>query len=215
MHNCVILCVVVTTEKKKKTSTTVQCRKTGFSPTKVDGIACCDHKMSSASSLSPYQAVCCTELSPLALGTGHTSCHPPPHPISLFVCLSLHRSFYPGAVTHPSSQPRLPSLSPPRRSASIVSVRTGGLSVDKAAGLQKTHQTTSRLCAVRELRAQQKDRDSTFSLRPLPVSTTWPQTGKKALEDAARITSYKHEPDQLKPFETRAMFSDCFAMTVL
>lgn len=32
---------------------------------------------------------------------------------------------------------------------------------------------------------------------------------EKALEDAVRITSCKHEPDQLKPFKTRAMFSDC------
>lgn len=65
--------------------------------------------------------------------------------------------------------------------------------------------------SVRELSAQQKDRDSSFSLRPLLVSTTWLQTAKKkkkkkALEDAARITSYKHEPDQLKPFETRSVF---------
>lgn len=156
--------------------------KTGFSPSEVGGIACCDRKMSSASSLSPYQAVCCTELSPLALGTGHTSCHPPPRlsfSLSSSVSLSLSLSFLPGC----SDPPFLTTLPPfsvtLRRSASIVSVRTGGLSVDKAAGLQKTHQTLSLLCAARELSAQQKDRHSSFSLRPLLVSTTWPQTGKR------------------------------------
>lgn len=74
----------------------------------------------------------------------------------------------------------------------------------KQQGLQKTHQTLSLLCAVRELSAQQKDRDSSFSLGPLLVSTTWLQTEKRALEDA--IASYKHEP---KPFKTRSVFSDC------
>lgn len=114
MQNYVIPCVSVTTNKE---STSVQCMKTGFSPTKVGGIACCDHKMSSASSLSPYQAVCCTEHSPLALGSGHTSWHPsPPSPLFLSfsssVCLSFSLSlFYQGAVTHPCLPP-LPSLSP-------------------------------------------------------------------------------------------------------
>lgn len=144
--------------------------KTGFSPSEVGGIACCDRKMSSASSLSPYQAVCCTELSPLALGTGHTSCQPPPPPLSLSLFV----------VSDPPFLTTLPPLSVTlRRLASIVSVQTGGLSVDKAAGLQKTHQTLSLLCAVREHSAQQKDRDSSFSLRPLLVSTIWPQTGKR------------------------------------
>lgn len=66
--------------------------KTGFSPSEVGGIAFCDHKMSSASSLSPYQAVCCTKLTPLAWGTGHTSSHhhhpflhPHPNPSPLFL----------------------------------------------------------------------------------------------------------------------------------
>lgn len=110
MHNCVILCVVVTTGKKKP-STTVQCRKTGFSPTKVGGIACCDHKMSSASSLSPYQAVCCTELSPLALGTGHTSCHPPPHPPHLSLRLSVSPSLFLPGCSDPPFLTTLPPLS--------------------------------------------------------------------------------------------------------
>lgn len=88
-QNCVILCVAGT--KHKKTNTTVECMKTGFSPTKVSGIACCDHKMSSASSLSPYQAVCCTEHSPLALGAGHTSWHPSPRRLSF--------SLYPFSVS--------------------------------------------------------------------------------------------------------------------
>lgn len=117
MHNCVILCVAATTKRLP-----VWCMKSGFSPSEVGGIACCGHKMSSASSLSPYQAVYCTELSPLALGAGHTSWHPPtpPTPSPLFlslslsssVCLSFSFSFYKGAVTHPSSQPSLSSLSP-------------------------------------------------------------------------------------------------------
>lgn len=67
--------------------------KTGFSPAKVGGIACCDHKMSSASSLSPYQAVCCTEHSALALGAGHTSKHPSP-PFASLVSLTLSVSFF-------------------------------------------------------------------------------------------------------------------------
>lgn len=87
----------------------------------------------------------------------------------------------------------------------------------KQAGLQKTHQTSSLLYAVRELGAQQKDRDSSFTPGPLLVSTTWPQTvgGKKAPEDAARITSRKHEQARLKLFETRPVFCRPFVMTVL
>lgn len=117
--NCVILCVALTRNKK---NTTVQHMKTGFSPTKVGGIACCDHKMSSASSLSPYQGVCCTEHSPLALGAGHTSWHPrPPFSLSISVCLFFSVSLLPGC-SDPPFPPAPPLPVTLRRSASIVSV---------------------------------------------------------------------------------------------
>lgn len=176
MQNCVILCVAVTKKNSNKKPTTIEYMKTGFLPTKVGWIACCDHKMSSASSLSPYQAVCCTEHSPLALGAGRTSMHPSPI-ASLLSPLSV--SLLPGCSDPPfpsTPTPPLPSLSP--CGAQLPQCQCTGLSVDKAAGLQKTHQTLSLLCAVRELSAQQKDRDSSFSLRPLLVSTTQLQTEK-------------------------------------
>lgn len=112
MQKCVILCMVVTT--------TILCcsmfEKLDFSAAKVGRIACCDHKMSSASSLSLCQAVCCTEFSlllPWALA-GHTSCHPSPTvPPSLSLSVfSLHLCLNQGAVTHASLQPFLPSLTP-------------------------------------------------------------------------------------------------------
>lgn len=112
MQNCVILCVAVTKKKPNKKPTTIEYMKTGFSPTKVGWIACCDHKMSSASSLSPYQAVCCTEHSPLALGAGRTSMHPSPI-ASLLSPLSV--SLLPGCSDPPfpsTPTPPLPSLSP-------------------------------------------------------------------------------------------------------
>lgn len=108
--------------KNTRQNSTVECMKTGFSPSKVGGIACCDHKMSSASSLGPYQAVCCTEHSPLALGAGHTSWHPSPCRLAFslpFLCLS--------PILSVSLLPRLhwPTLpSPPRHQrlgSSIVS----------------------------------------------------------------------------------------------
>lgn len=195
--------------KTQKENTTVECMKTGFSPSKVGGIACCDHKMSSASSLSPYQAVCCTEHSPLALGAGHTSWHPSPRrlsfslsSLSLSVSLSLWLSFtrlqWPTLPSHPSPTPPLPVT---LRGSALPWCQCRGLSVDKAAGLQKTHQTLSLLCAVSELSAQQKDRDSSFSLRPLLVSTTWLQTAK----GPRGCCTYR----KLKPFKRRSMFSDC------
>lgn len=91
--------------------------KTGFSPTKVGWIACCDHKMSSASSLSPYQAVCCTEHSPLALGAGRTSMHPSPI-ASLLSPLSV--SLLPGCSDPPfPSLPPQPHHSPPCHPAAL------------------------------------------------------------------------------------------------
>lgn len=101
---------------KMKTLPLLICMKTRLLPTEVGGIAWCDHKMSSASSLSPYQAVCCTEHSELAVGTGHTSRHPPPPwpLLSLFLCLSLF------CRDPPSPTPL--SLSPWGAAASIVSV---------------------------------------------------------------------------------------------
>lgn len=99
-------------KNSNKKPTTIEYMKTGFLPTKVGWIACCDHKMSSASSLSPYQAVCCTEHSPLALGAGRTSMHPSPI-ASLLSPLSV--SLLPGCSDPPfpsTPTPPLPSLSP-------------------------------------------------------------------------------------------------------
>ena len=104
------------TRKKKKLPPPFSVWKLDFHQLKVGGIACCDHKMSSASSLSPYQAVCCTEHSPLAPGAGHTSWHPSPPvaslslSLSLFLGLSLSFFFLPGCSDPPS--PPLPSPSP-------------------------------------------------------------------------------------------------------
>lgn len=128
---CVPLCVAVTKNNRKESHCSAY--ETGFSPTKVGGIACCDHKMSSASSLGPYQAVCCTEHSPLALGTGHTSWHPSPRRLSSLP-LSL---FYQAAVTHPSlpTPPPplpLPSLSPEALSFHSVSAEASVLTKQQA-----------------------------------------------------------------------------------
>jgi len=109
--------VARTKKQNNKKKILLQCMKTGFSPTKVGGIACCDHKMSSASSLSPYQAVCCTEHSAPASGSGLTSRHPPP-----FASL-LSRPLSVSLLQWPTLTPPIPSPVTLRRSASIVSVQ--------------------------------------------------------------------------------------------
>lgn len=136
--------------------------------------------MSSASSQSLCQAVCCIEFSlflPWALA-GHTSCHPSPTvspslPVS--VCL-FSASLYKTGCSDPPLLATLPSLSVALgHSACAVPVQTGGIAVDKAAGLQKTHQLTWLLRTFRKISAQPKNKDCRPSKTPGGCCTTSPK----------------------------------------
>lgn len=188
--------------------------KTGFSPSEVGGIACCDRKMSSASSLSPYQAVCCTELSPLALGTGHTSCHPPPPPsplfLSLFVCLSFSLSLFFTRVQWPTLPHNPPSLlcHPEALSFHSVSADWRPQCWQSSRPSEDTSNPVPPLCCS-GAQCTTKGQGLQFQSQAITSLDNMATDREKALEGAVRITSYKHELDQLKPLKTRSMFSDC------
>lgn len=143
---------------------------------------------------------------------------PPSFSLSLFLSVSLSifsASLYKPGCSDPPLLATFPPLSvSPRLSASMVSVQTGGVAVDKAAGLQKTHQLPPLICMFRKLSAQPTNTDSSSNLEPWTDSTVGLQTTEKTLEDAAHSMSSKQEADQLKPFKTRPMFSDV-VMTAL
>lgn len=134
-QHCVTLCLPVRNNKKRA-------RRLNF----WGAIACCDHEMSSASSLSRYQAVCCTELlscSPQRWPHSHSLplalSHSPPS-----LCLSCTRVQWP-------SPPRLPR---PPEALSFHSVSAEASVLTKQRAFRRHIRTPPPpLCAVSELSA--------------------------------------------------------------
>lgn len=95
---------------------------------------------------------------------------PPQFPPSPCLCLSVclfSASLYKTGCSDPPFLATLPFLSVAlRHSACMVLVQTGGIAVDKAAGLQKTHQLMSLLCSFRKISAQPKNKDCRPWQRP-------------------------------------------------
>lgn len=165
-QKCVILCMVVTT--------TILCcsmfEKLDFQQLKLVGLHVVTIKCHQpAAWVSVRQSAAQSSLSSCLghwLATLAVTLPPQfPH-LSLSLSLfSLHLSLNQGAVTHASLQPFLPSLTPWGSQPPWCRRRLGAVAVDKAAGLQKTHQLLPLLWTFRKLSAPTKERALQFNSR--------------------------------------------------